>query len=77
MWFLISVLVLLGLIMMAALVSDIRRRRKLRALHEHPVGRGVDAAVRRGRAGIDAATGPATGHANRNAGVADFLSPGP
>lgn len=65
MWFLIGSVAILALIMVAALVSDLRRRAKLRALGEAPLGRGIEDAARRGRAGIDVRGNHTNGVLNR------------
>lgn len=61
MWFVIGSVMVLVLIMVAALASDLRRRAKLRRLGESTPGRGVDAAARHSRAGLDVQGGRATG----------------
>jgi len=65
MWFLIGSAMVLVLIMVAALASDVRRRAQLRRSADSMPRAGVDAAARRGRAGIDVQGGHASGVHNR------------
>lgn len=61
MWFLLGVVGILVVIMLAALVSDLRRQAQLRALDDDTPRGAVDEAARRGRAGTDVSNGPVTG----------------
>ena len=65
MWFVIGTVLVLVLIMVAALVSDLRRRAKLRRLGESGPRAGVDGAARSGRAAIDVQGNHSTGVLNR------------
>lgn len=61
MWFLLGAVGILVVIMVAALVSDLRRRAQFRRLGDDTPRGAVDDAARRGRAGTDVSNGPVTG----------------
>lgn len=67
MWFVLGVGLVIAAIMVAALVSDVGRRQKLRRLAQTGTG-DIGAAHRRGRAGIDVRNDRAGVHHHKDYG---------
>ena len=72
MWFPILTGLMLAAIIVAGILSDVRRRGKLRRLGEQPSGCGLDASARSGRAHFDVRgnhAGGAYGYGHTDPGI--------